>query len=326
MSTSISSPLRATPYQFKPYWKTLLSERRLSQTTIEHFDITPRGDGWQYPMHPALDVRWWKAFDSSATPKYLWLPKKPDGVRFYDVDGRLRDEVAVAEGILWLASGEPDVWALWEGGIRHATCLFDGETRKMPPWFAPELEELGVRLLHLVPDRDRTGMRFVINVSWAVSHTSIRVIMHRLPFPPRSKGDVGRLLVEVGASRLLTTLKQLPAYEAVFEPFNADEQPALVQQALPDPPSEDDDLYEQWCIEVVELAAIRTWAISPPDSKGFSKNFLCPFHDDRHPSAGWSYETHSIHCFACGYHDTHEVAKLLGTPSWERYRLTHRAG
>lgn len=320
MPAGIQSPSHPTTSQLVPFWRARLAERGLSPATIEHFAITPRGDGWQYPVHPALDATRWKAFDSTATPKYLWLPHKPDAVRFYDVDGTLRDEVAKAGGILWLASGEPDVWALWEGGVRNATCLFDGETRRMPPWFAPELTRLGVRVLHLAPDRDRAGMRFVIQVSRAVSHTPIRVIMHHLPFPPRSKGDVGRLLVKVGAARLRTTLEGLPAYEAVFEPIPPDERPTVVQCPLPHLFPNRGDLYEAWCVEVVEPAAVRAWSISPPDARGFSTNFRCPFHDDRHPSAGWSYETHGIHCFACGYHDAREVAERLGVPSWESYR------
>lgn len=324
MPAGSHAPTRPTAYQLVPYWRALLAERGLSPATIEHFAIAPRGDGWQYPVHPALDARRWKAFDSTATPKYLWLPHKPDTIRLYDVDGRLGDAVALAGGILWLASGEPDVWALWEGGLRNATCLFDGETRRMPPWFAPELARLGVRVLHLAPDRDRAGMRFVIQVSRAVSHTSIRVIMHQLPFPPRSKGDIGRLLVRVGGARLRTTLEGLPACEAMFEPFPPDEQPAFVQRPLPHLSTGRDALYEAWCVEVVEPAAVRAWDISPPDARGFSKNFRCPFHDDRHPSAGWSYETHGIHCFACGYHDAREVAGRLGVPSWESYRAGRR--
>ena len=303
-----------------PLWIELLARRGLSEDTVAHFDITPRGEGWQYPVHPAVAAQRWKAFDSTARPKYLWLPGKPDTARFYDCDGRLHEEVTIADGILWLASGEPDVWALWEGGIPNVTCLFDGEARKMPSWFAPELEALGVHTLHLAPDRDRVGMRFVINVSRALSETGIRVFMHQLPFPPRSKGDIGRLLVEVGAPGLKTALRSLPAFEAVFEPASAAQEPTLRQLPLPNLFPNNRGLYRQWSVEVVEAAAIRAWGFSPPDKKGFSKNFCCPFHDDRHPSAGWSYRSHGVHCFACGYHNTKDVAEELCVISWEAFK------
>jgi hypothetical protein len=320
MAGDISVPTQTASHSTAPFWKGLLAIRGLSEDTITHFAITPRGEGWQYPIRPGIAAKRWKAFDSGATPKYLWLPGKPDGVRLYDCDGGLHDEVTIADGRLWLASGEADVWALWEGYIHNATCLFDGEARKMPSWLAAELAQLGVRELHLAPDRDRTGMRWVINISRALSRTSIRVIMHKLPFPPRSKGDVGRLLVEVGSARLKLTLAALPAFRATFVPSNAGRRPTFVQLRLPNLFPKRDGLYERWAVEVVEEAAIRIWGISPPVRKGFSKNFLCPFHEDQHPSAGWSYQTHGIHCFACGYHTTQEVADLLGVQSWEDFR------
>jgi hypothetical protein len=321
----MSSGIPSQAHLAVPYWRELLARRGLSEDTILHFAITPRGEGWQYPVHPAASAKRWKAFDSSTSPKYLWLPHKPDGIRFYDCDGSLGEAVALADGLLWLASGEADVWALWEGGIRHATCLFDGEARRMPSWLVPELTRLGVRELHVAPDRDQAGMRWVIKVSRALSRTSIHVIMHKLPFPPRSKGDVGRLLVEVGSAQLRMTLRALPAFKATFVPSEVGRKPAFVQLRLPHLFPNRDDLYERWSVEIVEEAAIRTWGISPPARKGFSKNFLCPFHADQHPSAGWSYETHGIHCFACGYHSTQEVADVLGVQSWESFRTDQDA-
>jgi hypothetical protein len=320
VSTDLTSSTNSALKKVTPLWKELLAQRGLSQGTIDHFGITPRGGGWQYPVHPALDARRWKAFDSSATPKYLWLPSKPDDIRFYDCDGGLKQRIAAAGGALWLASGEADVWAFWEGGLPNVTCMFDGEARKIPAWFRSELEQLSAHELRLVPDRDKTGMRFVINVSRALSGASIRIIMRTLPFPPRSKGDVGRLLLAVGAARFRTSLQALPAYVAVFTPNVPPGPPRFVQLPLPHLVPDQRDLYEQWCVNVVEAAALRTWAITPPDSKGFSRNFLCPFHEDRHPSAGWSYRSHGIYCFACGYHDTHEIARALGAPSWEAYK------
>jgi hypothetical protein len=325
MSTRTVSRPPLVPNPVTPLWRDLLARRGLSEGTIAHFNITPRGEGWQYPVHPAVSALRWKAFDSASTPKYLWLPGKPDGVRFYDCDATLRDEVTISGGVLWLASGESDVWALWEGGIRNATCLFDGEARRMPPWLGPDLEQLGVRELHLAPDRDPAGMRFVIHISRAVSATAIRIIMHKLPFPPRSKGDVGRLLVEVGASHLKATLRTLPAFEAAFEPSDTSTQPTFTQLPLPDPSADQHDLYGRWSVDVVEACALRVWAISPPDKRGFSKNFLCPFHPDRHPSAGWNYHTHGIYCFACGPHSTQEIADWLGVQSWESFRADHLA-
>ena len=320
-------PPSAPPTSVTPLWLELLGERGLSPTTIAHFALAPRGQGWAYPVRPEADERRWKAFDSSATPKYLWLPGKPDDMRFYDVDGALRQRIAAGGGDLWLAGGESDVWALWEGGISNATCLFDGEARAVPDWFVAELRTLGVRTLHLAPDRDRAGVILAGNVCEALWHSKIEPVAHRLPFEMGSKGDIGRLLLEVGPARLRGTLDALPQVALTCE----GDDPRLVQRPLPHLLSEDDrqsdawKLYEQWCVAVVEAAAVQRWEISPPDRKGFSKNFCCPFHPDRHPSAGWNYNTHGIHCFACGSHDAKEVAHVLGVQPWDDYKAQQRA-
>ncbi len=306
------------------FWVELLGERGLSEGTIDHFQITPRGQGWEYPIHPFFDEKRWKAFDSSATPKYLWRPQKPDGIRFYDVDRKLRQRVMDADGLLWIASGEADVWALWEGGISNATCMFDGETRTIPDWFVPELEQLKVKQVHLAPDRDEAGTLFAAHICSALQDTGISAHVHTLRFRMGSGGDIGRLLVLLGAEHLKVVLERLPEEEVEVTSGGRKNHEAIYWQ-LPLPKVLPDyrALYDQWCIEVVEEAALRLWNISPPNGKGFSKSFRCPFHDDHHPSASWNYNTHGVHCFACGSHGTREVADLLGVLSWRDYKTDH---
>jgi hypothetical protein len=299
-------------------WTDLLAARGLSPATIAHFALLPRAQGWTYPVHPALEARRWKAFDSTARPKYRWLPGKPDGVTLYDLDGRLAERIRAARSVLWLASGEADVWALWEGGIYNATCMFDGEAKRVPAWFVAELARLGVRTLHIAPDCDPTGMLFARRLHDALDDLPIRLRIHALPFLPDSKGDIGRLLVQVGAANLKPILERLPL-------LALPEDEPLAPDPLPARPVEHSDLYEQWCVEEVEAAARRVWAISAPDERGFSRNFHCPFHDDTHPSAGWNYHVHGVHCFACGPHDTHEVAAALGIRGWEQFRANERS-
>ncbi|WP_119069957.1 hypothetical protein [Aggregatilinea lenta] len=299
-----------------PLWTDLLAARGLSPATIAHFVLLPRAQGWTYPVHPAIEARRWKAFDSTARPKYRWLPGKPDGITFYDLDGRLAERVRMANGRLWLASGEADVWALWEGGIYNATCMFDGEAKRVPTWFTAQLARLGVRTLHIAPDCDPTGTLFAQRLDRTLADLPIRLRIHTLPFLPGSKGDIGRLLVQVGSGDLKPVLERLPLMAL------PDDEP-LSPDPLPARPAEHGelyDLYEQWCVEEVEAAALRAWSISAPDERGFSRNFRCPFHDDTHPSAGWNYLTHGVHCFACGTHDTHEVAAALHVRTWEQFR------
>jgi len=318
---SAGPPARTTGVT--PLWVERLAARGLSCAAIAHFQIAPRSQGWSYPVHPDFEARRWKAFDSGASPKYLWLPGKPEGLRFYDVDGRLRRSIAQAEGALWLATGEADVWALWEGGIPHATCLFDGEARHMPEWFVAELRYLGVRTLRVAPDRDRAGITFAGNVCEALWSSQIEPVAYRLPFEMDSKGDIGALLLAVGRAGLRAALDGLPQVAQLCE----GSEPRFVQRPLPhlrlnerERHGDAWEWYERWRVEVVEPAAVRAWAISAPDSRGFSKNFCCPFHPDRHPSAGWNYNTHGVYCFACGSHNSQEVAHELGVQPWEDYK------
>ncbi len=305
-----------------PLWKGLLAERGLSDATIAHFEFSPRGQGWQYPIQPDTEVVRWKAFDSTASPKYLWLPNKPGGIRFYDHDGGLKRRIAAADGVLWLASGEADVWALWEGGLHNATCMFDGEARHIPDWFRAELNYLHVAELHIAPDCDEAGARFAVNIRRALGDFAVRLVVHALPFAPDSKGDIGKLLLAVGPDCLRHDLEHLS--ERIFEDYLSDESDEWLYIQQPLRLFRDTySLYERWCVDVVEAAALRFWSVSPPDHKGFSKDFRCPFHDDRHPSAGWNYNTHGIHCFACGPHRTKEVADLLGVPSWDDFKADH---
>ena len=305
------------PRRVTSLWTDLLAARGLSPATVAHFALLPRAQGWTYPVHPALAQRRWKAFDSASRPKYRWLPGKPEGITFYDLDGRLAERIRAARGVLWLASGEADVWALWEGGIYNATCMFDGEAKRVPLWFITELARLGVRTLNIAPDCDPTGTLFARRLDRALADLPIRLRIHALPFLPDSKGDIGRLLVEVGSTELKPVLERLPLLAL------PDDEP-LPPDPLPVRPMERSDLYEQWCIEEVEAAARRAWSISAPDERGFSRNFHCPFHDDAHPSAGWNYHTHGVHCFACGTHDTHEVAAALDVRTWDQFRADHR--
>lgn len=303
-----------------PLWTELLAQRGLSQPTIDHFQLAPRSQGWTYPVQPGIECARWKAFDSAARPKYQWLPRKSEGITFYNVDGRLHERIAAADHTLWLASGEADVWALWEGGLHNATCMFDGEAKNVPAWFTAELDRMDVRTLHIAPDCDPTGRLFASRLRRALSDSGVALFVHALPFPEDSKGDIGRLLIQVGAARLQRELERLPEL-AVPDP-----EPLPVLSAGPARPveyGEFSDLYERWCVEEVEAAAQRAWPITPRDDKGFSRNFRCPFHDDEHPSAGWNYHTHGVYCFACGSHDTHEVAARLGLRTWEQYKADH---
>jgi hypothetical protein len=57
--------------------------------------------------------------------------------------------------------------------------------------------------------------------------------------------------------------------------------------------------------------------------KKYSKNFLCPFHQETTPSAGLNRQTGAIKCFVCGHHDRKEVAEVYHI-NWRDYFPKHK--
>jgi hypothetical protein len=288
----------------------LLSKRGLSAETITYFSLRPSIGGWEYPVARDLPTRRWKAFPHQQGPKYLWLPDKPDALRFYDPHGDLAERTAAANGTLILASGEADVWALYEGHITNTTATMLGEGT-IPAWLVDELHRLHVRIIQIWPDRDETGQRAALKLRDLLAGTGIALEIYELPYEFGSKGDIGQLLIDVGAANLQQVLTACPCQILP--------NPAPVRQpSAYTPPADVTNLYEQWCIEV-ERAAVAAWNISEPNSKNLSrKNFKSPFREDKRPSAQWNYTAHGFKDYATGeFYNTHTVADLLGLPSWE---------
>ncbi len=299
-----------------------LAARGLSAATAQHFQLEPRmlktGPAWAYTVHPKAKEKRCKAFDSDSKPKYKWLRKKPDDVTFYDPDGKLDQYIREENGVAWVASGDADVWALQEGGIHNATCLLQGEGNDVPEWFVPELQRLQVSEVRIAPDRDDTGLTFASNITKRLNGTGIRLVQLQLPFAMDSKGDIGQLLLQTSAETLKDTLESLPELPPPPAPVS------IAPVAKPSSSEETKADYERWCIEVVEAAARRVWSISEPNGKDYSNLMKCPCHEEDNPSASWNYQTHSVNCFACGSHDTKEVAEKLGVQSWNDYKAEQR--
>jgi hypothetical protein len=300
-----------------PLWLDLLHQRGISLKSATHFNIRPQSRGWVYPVAPDHPAQRWKAFPRQRGPKYLWLPAQPDDITFYDPHGDLAGRVTAASGVLILATGEPDVWALYEGGILYATATLHGEGTILP-WLVDELRRLGVTIVRLWPDRDPAGLNHAAKLRDSLAGLGIRLEAFALPYPPDSKADINQLLIDVGPDNLRAALEACPPLEL---PRPTQTQPARPAVYTP-PANEITDLYERWCVEVVEQAAVAAWNIAPPNSKNLSRrNFSSPLREDRRPSAQWSYTAHGFKDYATGeFYNTHTVADLLGVLSWADYK------
>lgn len=295
--------------------KRQLLKRGISEETVRHFEITEHRNGWLYPVAPGTTEQRRKKFAGAKPPKYSWYPHKPQDTPLYDPSGELASYVHDAEGELWLCTGEADVWAVWEAGIRNATCLLQSENAHIPKRLVKQLRDMGVQRVHIAPDRDDAGAIFAKKVSSAFKDTSIELIVHQLPYPEDSKADIGKWFEDIGPEQFGSKLAQLPRVD--LPTTNENNRSHIASRSS----SHRDNLHERWAIDVVEREACHKWQIAAPDEKGFSRSlFLCPFHDDHIPSASWNYRTHAINCFACGSHNTKEVAEYLQTQSWDEFK------
>lgn len=310
------------PRHNTPHWRALLHRRGISDQVIDHCQIRPSGRGWLYPFAPGADVRRWKAYPGQRGPKYLWRPQKPDTLTFYDPRGELEQQIASAGGVLYLAAGEPDVWALMTTGVFNVTCTMASEVT-IPDWLIPELQRLGVKTVIYFPDLDRAGDRAAAKLAAALANSGITLEIYSLPESLGEKGDINTLLIAVGADELLLTLQTCQPYEP---PIIEDDPPAESAHRR-DPATIPDNyksLYDRWCSEV-EQAAVAAWNIAPANGEGWSRrNFSSPHREDRNPSACWSYSAHGFQDYATGeFTNTHQVAALIGFQAWEDFKAQH---
>jgi hypothetical protein len=316
-----SSPVIYPPI---PRWRELLHARGISDEAIDRVGIIPDGHGWSYLVAPGTTARRWKAFPGQKGAKYLWKPSQPDNVRFYDPRGDLSEHVAAAGGVLILCNGEPAVWACWSAGLFNSTCTLNGETT-VSDWVLSALRALGVRTVIYPPDCDDTGHKSAGKWRDLLRDSGITLVCPALPFEHDSKADINDLWLRLDQdpARLLPTLLALPPAELPAAP---EDRPISEPARRSDPPTDYAELYETYCREVVEQAAIHAWHIAPANGQGWGrKNFSSPLREDRRPSARWHYEKHGFKDFTTGeFYNTAFCADLLGLPAWEQYKAEHR--
>lgn len=293
-------------------------------------------EGWAYPVYNAQGVRYavenngltrWKAADGSV-PKYLWLHGKPDGVRYYlhpDTPQAIKD----SGGILYLASGEPDVLAFRAAGLKNTTCWFDGET-SVPATLADDLKRLGVVIVWYYPDRDRTGLQAASKIAEALKDSGIELGVQELPGEVGSKFDVNHLwqACEYQPQRFRERL-------SLLDPV-ADTDLYLYGDALDDAPLDTgkavdfdaNGLYREWMAQIVDALG------QPAKRSGKVQYWRCPLpgHEDKHPS--FRVTTHQNPDFpwpvcTCGIQHNRDawdtVADALGVDSWDEFKARKRA-
>lgn len=274
-----------------------LIERRIGPEVIATFEIEPHRNGWVYPT-PGSGLRW-KNHDSNATPKYQWLDNKsePAHALYYAAD--LREQIASNGGVCWYVSGEPDVWAMRSAGIPHAISAFTEKT--LAPYLVDFLRDLGVMLLCIAPDLDKTGADFAGKMAAALKGTGIELDCRRLPVELGERGDIGKAWQKY-TSRIPFERYLLGLPRWYPEPEKPKIETPLVVSVgeYGDVPVE----YRQKVMDACDVTKIG--------GNGFSNMVKCPIHKEDTPSAHF-HEIKGLYCFhEMKYYKWVEVGAALG--------------
>lgn len=161
-----------------------LEERGISIKTA--YDLGLRVNlekqAWAYPViiGGTKVVTRFKAFDSSAMPKYWSWPRGVE-ILIYNLDGVQGQEE------IWLCEGEPDVWILHQEGIPAIS--FTGGATHVPKNAAEQLLQAGVKRINVCYDRDPPGREGAQRVAEALG-SQFDVVIRSLPERLGEKGDI----------------------------------------------------------------------------------------------------------------------------------------
>lgn len=295
----------------------LARRRGLSDLTLNMFHVRLNGTGWLYDtklVGGGVGTRW-KSFYSlkEEAPaderenwkKYKWYPGKPPAAKyFYPPSLSLIGAIQDASNHLWLVGGDIASMTMIEAGILHTiSCFGDND---MPDSFEDDLKDWKVLFLHLVPDRDKSGLEWAIKIRNRLydKNPDIQLKVYALPYDLEDKHgkDINDFWRDQNDTdefeQMLMALPEwvLPEREIV----------AQLWQKVNDLESDNQDIPALLKAEIRS----RLGVYEQFNNEGWSrKNVKCPFHDDKQPSATWNDEKSILHCHA-GCHKDYLVRDL----------------
>lgn len=275
-------------------------------------------DGWRYPIYNAAGQHYttdsgvvWRWKNAEQQPvethprradwrKYAWLPSKPEKAKYYLLPDTLQ-AIKDKRGVVYLASGEPDVMAYRAAGIRNVISWFDGE-KSIPDTLLDDLHLMGATVVNVYPDRDKTGMEAAAAL-WALfkDQERMRLFTYALPGVVGSKHDINWLWQQHGFNSIAFT-------EALYDapPVDSD---TLLLYAQDDAPRQHVsavgdtrfDGFPQGFVDAMIRHVESRDGFKHWTSDGWG-NFCCdlPNHQDSAASAGFNKETMAFKCFVCG--------------------------
>lgn len=280
-------------------------ERGLSLETLTAFNVRVNGTGWLYDSK-CIDnsvIKRRKSFYSTREDapeaeqvnwsKYSWPDGKPDVARyFYPPKLSLTKALDEAWNTLWIVGGDIAHMSLISAGI-HNSLSFFGD--KIPQNLMNDLESWGVTCLRIIPDRDESGEKWAIELRDLIVNSldyKPNVVFHALPYPIENKHgfDVNNYWLdnhcdhETFLDKLLALpLWVLPQPLPKTQPLNLSENDTAIPASLKT------DLRIHLGLQTDQF-----------NSEGWArKNVICPFHNEKVPSATWNDESGTLFCHRC---------------------------
>lgn len=240
-----------------------------------------QGKRWHYPIYgPAGEIiaTRSKAASKNDSKKYAWHPSKPKNpdVDFYILPGTV-DAIKQADGVCYLANGEPALLAFHAAGIENVIAT-TGSENSIPESTHDYFERIGIRALINIADNDDTGRKGAAKWRDTLQDTEIQYLALQWGSDKRG-ADANDIWIECGfdSDAFSKRLKQLdvlllPAREKpvefTYDASNYDNTPQGLIDAL---------------MSVMGISGKRF------NAKGWTqKSFRNPLREDRHPSASFN--------------------------------------
>lgn len=304
----------------------ILEGRGIAQSA-ERFEWRERvyygAKGWMYPVYAwsadwithisstdrILGHRWKAASKEEASKleghlkgvKYLWIPAKP---KAHDADWYILppafQAIHRAGGIAYMVNGEPALLAMNEAGIENAITTTLSEI-SVPPNAVLMLQNLGIKRLLYISDRDRAGVQSAAKWQAHLTESGIDFTPLELPDLLGSKADVNDLWIDAAFNR--------QQFKQSLE--------ALPRLIIPKDESRPKPVYGERIVNTDIASAIASHynllgTRVNPSNGYYYRSVCCPFHEDSRASAGVHAQKGILHCHVCGSFGYKEHAARIG--------------
>lgn len=275
-------------------------------------------DGWSYPVvdyatGKQIAQRWKAGPAKSSEMKYSWIPNKPatSAADWYILPSTA-EAVAAADGVCYLANGEPALLAYHASSIQNVISTTLSEV-SIPSNVIDALRTMGIHRLIYPIDNDDAGIKSGIKWRDALAGSGIDLEVLSWGDDAPAKADANDIWIACQFDRV-TFQKRLACLLAA-------DLPAPVQNDLRD---YDPDAFEETPAGLIDaiVTAMRARGFKGRGEWITGKSI---FREDKSPSTSLNTKTGVLHDHGTGEsHSTFTVSEQLGI-DWKRYYPERKA-